>query len=68
MRELSAGRYVRGAYEPGQEISFGEVRGEVVTVETAATVLRTSAGATVRVPNDLLLRSVVTVHGASPSS
>lgn len=62
-RELSAGRYVRGAFEPGQEISFGDVRGEVVTVETAATVLRKLNGETVRVPNDLLLTSVVTVHG-----
>ncbi len=64
-RELSAGRYVRGAFEPGQTISFGDVRGEVVAVETAATVLRTSGGETVRVPNDLLLSSVVTVHSAS---
>ncbi len=66
-RELSAGRYVRGAFEPGQEISVGEVRGEVVVVETAATVLRTPSGQTVRVPNDLLLTSVVTVHEPTPS-
>jgi small-conductance mechanosensitive channel len=64
-RELSAGRYLRAAYEPGQTISFGEVRGEVVSVETAATVLRTAEGDTVRVPNNMLLGSVVTVHGGS---
>jgi len=61
-RELSAGRYVRGAFKPGQELSFGDVRGEIVEIETAATVLRTPNGQTVRVPNDLLLTSVVTVH------
>ena len=64
-RELSAGRYLRGAYEIGQEISFGGVRGEVVALESAATVLRTSQGETVRVPNNLLLGSVVTVHGSA---
>jgi len=68
VRELTAGRYVRGAYEPGQEISFADVRGEVIEVETAATLLRTPAGDTVRVPNDLLLRSVVTVHARERSS
>jgi small-conductance mechanosensitive channel len=62
-RELSAGRYLRSAYEPGQTISLGDVRGEIVSIETAATVLRTAAGETVHVPNDLLLSSVVTVHG-----
>jgi len=62
-RELSAGRYLRSAYEPGQTISVGDVRGQIVAIETAATVLRTSTGETVHVPNDLLLRSVVTVHG-----
>lgn len=67
-RELSAGRYVRGAFSPGQDISFGEVRGEVVAVETAATVLRKPSGQTVRVPNDLLLTSVVTVHGPGATS
>ena len=61
-RELSAGRYLRSAYEPGQTISLGDVRGEIVSIETAATVLRTAAGETVHVPNDLLLSSVVTVH------
>ena len=64
-RELSAGRYLRGAYEVGQRVSFGDVRGEIVSIETAMTVLRTEAGETVRVPNNLLLNSVVTVHPSS---
>ena len=63
-RQLSAGRYLGSAYEPGQTISVGDVRGEIVSIETAATVLRTAAGETVHVPNDLLLSSVVTVHGS----
>ena len=60
-RELSAGRYLRTAYEKGQVISFGDVRGRIESIDTAATVLRTENG-TVRVPNNLLLSSVVTVH------
>ena len=61
-RELSAGRYLRSAYREGQLISVEGVRGEIVAMETAATVLRTPAGDTVRVPNAMLLSSVVTVH------
>ena len=63
-RELSAGRYLRGAYATGQTITVGELRGEIVSIDTAATVLRTGDDETVRVPNNLLLRSVVTVHEA----
>lgn len=59
--QLSAGRYLRTAYNPGQTISFDQVRGEIISVDTAATVLRTDEG-TVRVPNGLLLASVVTIH------
>jgi small-conductance mechanosensitive channel len=40
-RELSAGRYLRTAYQTGQVISFGDVRGRIESIETAATVLRT---------------------------
>lgn len=66
-RELSAGRYLRGSYEVGQRISFDEISGEIVSFETAATVLRGNGGDTVRVPNNRLLSSVVTVH-ASPGA
>jgi small-conductance mechanosensitive channel len=62
-REISAGRYLRDAYTPGQRIRIGEVEGEIVGVETAMTVLRTEAGDTVRVPNNTLLGSIVTVRG-----
>jgi small-conductance mechanosensitive channel len=64
-RELSAGRYLRTAYRAGQVISFGDVRGRIESIDTAATVLSTDAG-TVRVPNNLLLGSVVTVHEEEP--
>ncbi len=64
-RELNAGRYLRGAYQPGQTISVGELRGEIVMIETATTVLRTDAQETVRVPNHLLFGSIVTLHGPS---
>jgi len=60
-RELSAGRYLRTAYSTGQVISFGGVRGTIESIDTAATVLRTEKG-TVRVPNNMLLGSIVTVH------
>ncbi len=62
-RELTAGRYLRGSLEPGQDIGFGDVRGRVVSVETATTILRGPGGETIHVPNALLLGSVVTVYG-----
>ena len=62
-REISAGRYLRDTYTPGERIRIGEVEGEIVGVETAMTVLRTEAGDTVRVPNNTLLGSIVTVRG-----
>jgi small-conductance mechanosensitive channel len=66
--QLTAGRYLRSALEPDQEISVGGVRGRVVAVETAATVLATDAGETLRVPNETLLGSIITVHGASDAA
>jgi small-conductance mechanosensitive channel len=62
-REISAGRYLRDAYTPGERIQIGEVEGEIVGVETAMTVLRTEAGDMIRVPNNTLLGSIVTVRG-----
>lgn len=61
-RAMTAGRVVRGVYEPGQTIVVAGVRGEIVEVESAATVLRTSRGLTVRVPNHLMMESVVELH------
>ena len=63
-REISAGRYVSGSFAVGQTIGLdGAVRGEIVALESAATILRTEDGLTVRVPNHLLVESVVTIYG-----
>ena len=61
-RELSAGRHARGAFAVGDEISVEGVRGRVEAIEPMATVLEVESGDRVRVPNRLLLESVVTVH------
>jgi small-conductance mechanosensitive channel len=61
-RAVSAGRYVRGAHQVGERISVGEVTGVIQAIEPAATVLATGDGDEIRVPNQLLLESVVRVH------
>jgi small-conductance mechanosensitive channel len=62
-RAVSAGRYVRSAYEIGQDISLGEeIRGRITAIEPASTLLDGGEGRDIRVPNHLLLESVVTVH------
>ena len=66
VRAAGAGRVVRSAYDLGQEIEIAGHRGEVVALESSAVVLRTAAGATVRVPNHLVIESVVVVHGRPP--
>jgi small-conductance mechanosensitive channel len=60
--QMSAGRYVGGAFELGQRISVGKVEGEVIGLEPVVTVLRAPDGSTLRVPNSMLLESVVTVE------
>jgi small-conductance mechanosensitive channel len=61
-RALSAGRYVRHDYTIGQEISFDEVRGRITAIETTSTLLDTSDGRVIRVPNHVLIQTVVTIH------
>jgi small-conductance mechanosensitive channel len=61
-RALSAGRYVRGSFEIGQRIGVQGVEGEIVAIESAATILSTGNGLRVRLPHHLLLESIVTVH------
>lgn len=63
-RALNAGRFVREAYEVGQTIQVGEWRGPIVAIEPDATVLGTEDGR-VRVPNHLLLESVVRIQGGA---
>ncbi len=59
---LSAGRYLRHDYEVGQEIGFDEVRGRIVAIENVSTIVDTEDGRSVRVPNHLLMQTVVTVY------
>lgn len=66
-RALSAGRYVDGAFEVGETISFADVTGKITAIEPTATLLSTPEGHTVRVPNHLLLESVVTRRPAAPA-
>jgi hypothetical protein len=61
-RALNAGRFVRNAFHVGQTIEVGDLRGQIVSIDPDATVLRADGG-TIRVPNHLLLESVVRVEG-----
>ncbi len=61
-REVSARRYVEGAYEVGQEVTVNGVRGRIAAIEAASTVLDTPVGDRVRVPHSQLVSSVVVVH------
>jgi small-conductance mechanosensitive channel len=60
-RQISAGRYVADAFRIGQTITVGDLSGEIVAFQSAATLLRADDGRTVRVPNQLLIDSIVTV-------
>jgi small-conductance mechanosensitive channel len=65
-REISAGRYVGNSFEIGQDISLDGIRGEIVRLEPAATVLRTVDGQSVRIPNHMLLETIVVLHEREP--
>jgi len=60
-RSLTSGRYARADFEVGQTIRVGDVRGEIVSIEPAATTLK-SGDETVRVPNSLLVERMVFVE------
>lgn len=64
-RALNAGRFVRHAYAVGQEIAVGDVSGRIVALDPDAVVVRTGEG-TARIPNHLLLESVVRVGERPP--
>jgi small-conductance mechanosensitive channel len=65
-RALSAGRYLRHDYRTGQEIGFGDVRGRITAIEPSSTILDPGDGTTLRVPNHLLMETIVTIY-AQPS-
>ena len=60
-RSLSAGRYVRAAFEEGQTIRIDGMRGSIESIEPSATVLRTE-DARIRVPNHVLLSQTVVIE------
>lgn len=65
-RSLSAGRYLRHDYRVGQEISFGDVRGRITRIRGTSTLLDAGDGRAIRVPNHLLIDSIVIIYGADP--
>jgi small-conductance mechanosensitive channel len=62
-REVSARRYVEGSFAVGEEVSVGGERGRIASIEATGTVLETSRGDRVRIPNSQLVASIVTLHG-----
>jgi small-conductance mechanosensitive channel len=61
-RALSAGRYLRHDYRVGQEIGFGDVRGRITRIQSTGTMLDAGEGRSIRVPNHMLIESVVTIY------
>ena len=61
-REVSARRYVEGSFNVGEEVSVGGERGRIAAIEATGTVLETSGGDRVRIPNSQLVASIVTLH------
>lgn len=64
-RSLSAGRYVRAAFDEGQVIRVDDIRGRVERIEPSATVLRTETE-TIRVPNHVLIDRTVVIEDDAP--
>jgi small-conductance mechanosensitive channel len=67
-RALSAGRYLRHDFAVGQEIAVGDIRGRITRIHSTTTTLDAGEGRSVRIPNHLLIDSVVTVYGGEPSA
>jgi small-conductance mechanosensitive channel len=60
-RAVSAGRYVRDTLRVGQRISVAGHEGRIRSIELTATVLDRADGLAVRVPNGMLLDSIVVI-------
>lgn len=58
-RELSAGRYVASSYALGDMIEVDSVQGEIVAFEPVVVVVKRDDGRIARIPNHILLHSVV---------
>jgi len=57
--QILAGIYVRELYEVGQQVSVGEIEGQIEEIGTVKTVLLTEAGELVSVANRTLLEQCV---------
>ena len=66
-RAASAGRYVSSAFSVGQRIGVGGIEGEIVAIEAASTIVETDSDGRVRVPNHMLLGSIVSIDGDAPA-
>ncbi len=60
-RSLTSGRYARSDFEVGQVVRIGDMRGEIVRIDGAATTLRAD-GETIRIPNSMLVERIVVVE------
>jgi small-conductance mechanosensitive channel len=66
-RSLTSGRYARADFEIGQTIRIGDMRGEIVRIDGAATTLQ-AGGETIRIPNSMLVERIVIVEAPGPQS
>jgi hypothetical protein len=62
-RSLTSGRYARADFEIGQTIRVGEMRGEIIRIDGAATTLK-AGEETIRIPNSILVERIVVVEAA----
>jgi small-conductance mechanosensitive channel len=65
-RSLSSGRYARADFDVGQRIRVGDIRGEILRIDAAATTLR-AGDETIRIPNSILVEQIVVVEGVEQS-
>jgi small-conductance mechanosensitive channel len=61
-REISAGRSVAGVFRVGERITVGDVTGVITALEPISIVVRDGDGRSIRIPNHLLVESVVHLH------
>jgi small-conductance mechanosensitive channel len=66
-RQFAAGRSLAASLRVGQTITIGEHTGTIESIEGAATLLRTHTSV-MRIPNHVLLESVVEVHDDDDTS
>ena len=60
-RSLTSGRYARADFEIGQTVRVGDMRGEIVRIDGAATTLK-AGGETIRIPNSIMVERVVVIE------